>query len=56
MQKGKSIAFEGKKLSNADKNFGMYNKDMFAIMHALERFKKYLIGDTSIIKSALTRK
>lgn len=39
MQNGQLIAFESRKLSSAEQNFSVYNKEMLAIMHALERFK-----------------
>lgn len=38
-QKGQSIAFEGRKLTSAEQNFSVYDKEMLAIMHALEKFK-----------------
>lgn len=49
MQKGQSIAFKNQKLSSIEKNFSMYDKDMLAIMHALERFKNYLVCNPFII-------
>lgn len=49
MQKGQSITFESKKLSNVELNFNMQDKEILAIMHALERFKKYLFCGTFII-------
>lgn len=39
MQKGQPIAFESKKLTNAKHNFSVYEKEMLAIMHVLEKFK-----------------
>lgn len=50
MQKGQPIAFKSRKLTNAKQNFSVYDKDMLAIMHALEKFKQYLVCGPFIIK------
>lgn len=51
MQNGQPIAFESRKLSNAEQSFSVYDKEMLAIMHALERFKQYLVCEPFTIWS-----
>lgn len=51
MQKGQLVAFESRKLTNTKKNLSVYDKEMLAIMHALEKFKQYLVCGLFIIRS-----
>lgn len=51
IQKGQPIAFESRKLTIAEKNMSVYDKEMLAVMHALEKFKQYLVGGPFIIRS-----
>lgn len=45
------MAFESRKLANAEKNLSVYDKEMLAIMHALEKFKQYLVCGSFVIRS-----
>lgn len=51
MPNGQSIAFEIRKLPSAKQSFSIYDKEMLAVMHALERFKQYLVCEPFIIQS-----
>jgi hypothetical protein len=44
MQNKHLIAFESQKLSGPEKLYSIYDKEMLAIMHALAKFKQYLVG------------
>lgn len=50
MQNGQLIAFESLMLTSAEQSFSV-NKEMLAVMHALERFKQYLVCGPFIIQS-----
>ena len=39
-----SIAFESKKLNLHQLNYAVYDKEMCAIMHALDRWRLFLLG------------
>lgn len=45
MQGGHPIAFENQKLLPHERLNSIYNKDMMAIMHALAKYRKYLVGN-----------
>lgn len=49
MQNGQPVAFESRKLINVEKNLSVYDKEMLAIMHALEKFKQYLVCGLFVI-------
>lgn len=49
MQNGQSITFESQKLYSVEQSFNVYDKEMLVIMHALERFKQYLVCGPFII-------
>jgi len=38
-------------LTNSEKNLSVYDKEMLAIMHALEKFKQYLVCGSFVIRS-----
>ena len=44
------IAFESRKLKNIEQTYSVYDKEMLAIMHALEKFRQYLICGKFIVK------
>ena len=44
------ISFESRKLQEPDRSFSVYYKEMLAIMHALAKFKQYLVGSKFCIK------
>ena len=50
MQKKHPIAFESRKLSEAEKHYSIYDKEMLAIMHALAKFWQYLVCSKFIVK------
>ena len=45
MQGGNPIAFETRKLLPHERFYSIYDKEMLAIMHALEKFWQYLVGN-----------
>ena len=45
MQGGHPIAFESQKLLPHERLYSIYNKEMLAIMHALSKFRQYLVGN-----------
>ena len=38
------IAFESRKLKNYERHYSIYDKEMLAISHALNKFRQYLVG------------
>ena len=44
MQGGHPIAFESQKLLPHERLYPIYDKEMLAIMHALAKFRQYLVG------------
>ena len=44
------IAYESRKLKGPKRSFSIYDKEMLAIMHALAKFRKYLVGRKFSIK------
>jgi hypothetical protein len=51
MQNKHLIAFESKKLRGVERGYSIYDKEMLAIMHALAKFRPYLIGERFIVKT-----
>ena len=45
MQGGHPIAFESRKLLPHERLYSIYDKEMLAIMHALAKFRQYLVGN-----------
>ena len=43
-QEGRPIAFESKKLDHAQQNYSVYERQLYAIVHALKKWKHYLYG------------
>lgn len=43
MQHKHPIAFESRKLTEAERHYSIYDKEMLAIMHALAKFRQYLV-------------
>jgi hypothetical protein len=43
MQNQQPITFESKKLAISDKSLSIHDKEMLALMHALEMIKQYLL-------------
>jgi hypothetical protein len=44
MQYGHPIAFESRNLNKKEELKSTYNKEMLAIMHALSKWRQYLLG------------
>lgn len=45
------IAFESRKLRGAERSYNIYDKEMLAIMHALAKFKQYLVVSKFVVKT-----
>ena len=50
MQNHHLIAFESRKLKNYERHYSIYDKEMLAILHALTKFRQYLVGSKFKIK------
>ena len=44
MHNNHPIAFEGRKLKDYERHYSIYDKEMLAILHALTKFRQYLVG------------
>ena len=51
MQDKHPIAYESRKLRGPERSFSIYDKEMLAIMHALAKFRQYLVGSKFCIKT-----
>jgi hypothetical protein len=51
MQGGHPIVFERRKLREPERLYSIYDKEMLAIMHALTKFKQYLVGNRFVVKT-----
>jgi hypothetical protein len=51
MQGGHPIIFESRKLSQHERLYSIYDKEMLAIMHALTKFRQYLVGNKFMVKT-----
>ena len=51
MQNHHPIAFESRKLKNYERHYSIYDKEMLAILHALTKFRQYLVGSKFKIKT-----
>ena len=51
MQDKHPIAYESRKLRELERSFNIYDKEMLAIMHALAKFRQYLVGSKFCIKT-----
>lgn len=50
MQEKHPIAHESRKLWGLEKSYSIYDREMLAIMHALAKFRFYLVGGNFVIK------
>lgn len=50
MQNKHPIAYESRKLKGAEKTYSIYDKEMLTIMHALTKFRQYLVGGKFVVK------
>jgi hypothetical protein len=51
MQGGHPIVFESQNLSQPERLYSIYDKEMLAIMHALTKFRQYLVGNKFVVKT-----
>ena len=51
LQEGHAIAYKSRRLNNHEKNLGIYEKELLAIMHALDSWKHYLLGTPFILRT-----
>ena len=51
MQNNHPIAFEIRKLKDYERRYSIYDKEMLAIMHALAKFRQYLVGNRFKVKT-----
>ena len=51
MQNPHPIAFESRKLKNYERHYSIYDKEMLAIIHALTKFRQYMVGNKFKIKT-----
>ena len=51
MQDNHPIAFESRKLKPREQTKSTYDKEMLAIMHALAKWKQYLVGTKFLVKT-----
>jgi hypothetical protein len=51
MQNRHPLAYESRKLKGPELLYNIYDKDMLAIMHALAKFRQYLVGARFVVKS-----
>jgi hypothetical protein len=45
------MVFESRKLSQPERLYSIYDKEMLAIMHALTKFRQYLMGNKFVVKT-----
>ena len=50
MQEKHPIAYESIKLRGVERTYSIYDKQMLVIMHALAKFRQYLVGSQFIVK------
>ena len=51
MQNRHPNAFESKKLRESKRLYSIYDKEMLAIMHALAKFRQYLVGSRFVVRT-----
>ncbi|XP_059077931.1 uncharacterized mitochondrial protein AtMg00860-like [Cryptomeria japonica] len=51
MQNRHSIAYESRKLRDTERLYSTYDKEMLAIMHALAKFRHYLVGTRFVVRT-----
>lgn len=51
MQNRHPLAYESQKLRGPELLYTIYDKEMLAIMHALAKFRKYLVGARFVVRS-----
>ncbi|MCO5557021.1 hypothetical protein L7F22_010576 [Adiantum nelumboides] len=51
LQEGHAIAYESRRLSSDDQIMGIYEKELLAVLHALDSWKRYLLGTLFILQT-----
>jgi hypothetical protein len=51
MQNRHPIAYESRKLRDNERLYSTYDKEMLAIMHALAKFRQYLVGSKFVVRT-----
>jgi hypothetical protein len=51
LMQGQSIVFENKKLSQPERLYSTYDKEMLEITHALTKFRQYLVGSEFVVRT-----
>jgi hypothetical protein len=51
MQGGHPIVFKSWNISQPKRLYSIYDKEMLAIMHALTKFRQYLVGSKFVVKT-----
>jgi hypothetical protein len=51
MQNRDPLAYDSRKLRGPELLYNIYDKEMLAIMHALAKFRQYLVGARFVVKS-----
>jgi hypothetical protein len=51
MEGGHPIVFESRKLSQPERLYYIYDNKMLAILHALTKFRQYLVGNKFVVKT-----
>jgi hypothetical protein len=51
MQGGHPIVFESRKCSHLERLYSIYDKEMLAIIHALTKFRQYLVGNKFVVNT-----
>ncbi|MCO5569329.1 hypothetical protein L7F22_023041 [Adiantum nelumboides] len=49
LQEGHAIAYESRRLNSDEQILGIYEKELLAVLHALESWKHYLLGTPFIL-------
>ena len=44
MQEGHLVAFESRKLNNAEQRYSTHEKEMTVVVHCLQQWRHYLLG------------
>ncbi|MCO5564460.1 hypothetical protein L7F22_018121 [Adiantum nelumboides] len=51
LQEGHAIAYESRRLSSDEQILGIYEKELLAVLHALDSWKHYLLGTPFILRT-----
>ncbi|MCO5549888.1 hypothetical protein L7F22_003362 [Adiantum nelumboides] len=51
LQEGHAIAYESRRLGSDEQILGIYEKELLAVLHALESWKHYLLGTPFILRT-----